>query len=151
MYELVLSSTPSEVLIALLKDKQLVELHREPKDTVFAVGDIYLGKNSRGKTYINEDGNQTLLNDKSGYVGINMQGTMPDNNLHIKGDRPITVENTNPSSGTAGFLVASGEYFHDNHADLFMDESFRKHYDSNMFTGIEFEFMFYLIELYTIY
>jgi ribonuclease G len=44
VYELVLSSTPSEVLIALLKDKQLVELHREPKDTVFAVGDIYLGK-----------------------------------------------------------------------------------------------------------
>jgi len=65
-------------------------------------GDIYLGKNSRGKTYINEDGNQTLLNDKSGYVGINMQGTSPDNNLHIKGDRPITIENTNPTSGSAG-------------------------------------------------
>lgn len=44
MYELVLSSTPSEVVIALLKDKQLVELHKEPKDTKFAVGDIYLGK-----------------------------------------------------------------------------------------------------------
>jgi len=44
VYELVLSSTPSEVLIALLKDKQLVELHKEPKDTKFAVGDIYLGK-----------------------------------------------------------------------------------------------------------
>ena len=44
MYELVLSSTPSEVIIALLKDKQLVELHKEPKDTKFAVGDIYLGK-----------------------------------------------------------------------------------------------------------
>jgi len=44
VYELILSSTPSEVVIALLKDKQLVELHREPKDTKFAVGDIYLGK-----------------------------------------------------------------------------------------------------------
>ena len=44
MYELVLSSTLSEVTIALLKDKQLVELHKEPKDTKFAVGDIYLGK-----------------------------------------------------------------------------------------------------------
>lgn len=44
MYELVLSSTPSEVVIALLKDKQLVELHKEPKDTKFAVGDLYLGK-----------------------------------------------------------------------------------------------------------
>mgnify|MGYP001377720889 FL=1 len=52
-----------------------------------------------------------------------------------------TKEDTicDPSSGTAGFLVASGEYFHDNHPDLFMDESFRKHYDSNMFTGIEFD------------
>lgn len=65
-------------------------------------GNIYLGKNSRGKTYINEDGNETLLNDKSGYVGINMQGTMPENNLHIKGDRPITIQNTNPTAGTAG-------------------------------------------------
>lgn len=44
MYELILSSTPSEVLIALLKDKQIVELHKEPKETKFAVGDIYLGK-----------------------------------------------------------------------------------------------------------
>ena len=52
-----------------------------------------------------------------------------------------TKEDTicDPSSGTAGFLVASGEYFHDNHPDLFMDKSFRKHYDSNMFTGIEFD------------
>lgn len=52
-----------------------------------------------------------------------------------------TKEDTicDPSSGTAGFLVASGEYFHENHPDLFMDENFRKHYDSNMFTGIEFD------------
>lgn len=44
MYELILSSTPSEVVIALLKDGKLVELHKEPKDTKFAVGDLYLGK-----------------------------------------------------------------------------------------------------------
>ena len=44
MYELILSSTPSEVVIALLKDKQLVELHREPKNTKFAVGDVYMGR-----------------------------------------------------------------------------------------------------------
>jgi type I restriction enzyme M protein len=52
-----------------------------------------------------------------------------------------TKEDTicDPSSGTAGFLIASGEYFHDNHPDLFMDEGFREHYDSNMFTGIEFD------------
>lgn len=44
MYELAISSTPSEVVIALLKDKNLVELHKEPRNTQFAVGDIYLGK-----------------------------------------------------------------------------------------------------------
>ena len=44
-----------------------------------------------------------------------------------------------PSSGTAGFLVTCGEYFHDNHKDWFHDKEFRKHYDSDMFTGIEFD------------
>lgn len=44
MYELAISSTPSEVVIALLNDNKLVELHKEPRNTQFAVGDIYLGK-----------------------------------------------------------------------------------------------------------
>ncbi|MFT6715457.1 MAG: ribonuclease G [Saprospiraceae bacterium] len=44
MYELVISSTPSDVVIALLKDKKLVELQKEPKNTKYVVGDIYLGK-----------------------------------------------------------------------------------------------------------
>ncbi|MFM7021628.1 MAG: ribonuclease E/G [Flavobacteriales bacterium] len=44
MNELIINSSPSEVVIAILKDKKLVELHRESKDTKFAVGDIYLGK-----------------------------------------------------------------------------------------------------------
>ena len=51
------------------------------------------------------------INDKSGFLGINMQGTMPDNNLHVKGDRPLTLENTNQSSGTAGII------FKDNRSD----------------------------------
>lgn len=42
--ELVINSTSSEVLIALIKEKKLVELHRERGNTAFAVGDIYLGK-----------------------------------------------------------------------------------------------------------
>ena len=29
-------------------------------------GNLYLSKNNRGKTYINEEGNHTLINDKSG-------------------------------------------------------------------------------------
>lgn len=44
-----------------------------------------------------------------------------------------------PSCGTAGFLVTAGEYMHENHADLFLDKDFRAHYNSKMFTGIEFD------------
>lgn len=44
-----------------------------------------------------------------------------------------------PSSGTAGFLVGAGEYFHEEHPDWFHDKSFREHYNSKMFTGIEFD------------
>jgi len=44
-----------------------------------------------------------------------------------------------PACGTAGFLVASGEYFHDNHSDWFNEKDFRDHYNSDMFTGIEFD------------
>jgi type I restriction enzyme M protein len=44
-----------------------------------------------------------------------------------------------PSSGTAGFLVAAGEYMHEKHPDWFHDKDFRAHYHSDMFTGIEFD------------
>jgi type I restriction enzyme M protein len=44
-----------------------------------------------------------------------------------------------PSAGSAGFLVAAGEYFHEKHPEYFHDKSFREHYNSNMFTGIEFD------------
>ncbi|MGC6470632.1 MAG: Rne/Rng family ribonuclease [Flavobacteriales bacterium] len=43
-YELLVDSRPSEVVIALLKDKQLIELHKEPVGTKFSVGDIFLAK-----------------------------------------------------------------------------------------------------------
>lgn len=42
--ELIIKSTPNEVVIALLKNGKLVELHEEKSDNSFAVGDIYLGK-----------------------------------------------------------------------------------------------------------
>jgi type I restriction enzyme M protein len=52
-----------------------------------------------------------------------------------------TQEDTicDPSAGTAGFLVAAGEYIHENHPDWFHEKTFREHYNSNMFTGIEFD------------
>lgn len=42
--ELIINSTTSEVEIALLEDKLLVELNKEKTNNEFAVGDIYLGR-----------------------------------------------------------------------------------------------------------
>ncbi|MBN2261970.1 MAG: Rne/Rng family ribonuclease [Prolixibacteraceae bacterium] len=42
--ELFINVNPSEVVIALIEDKRLVELTRENSGTKFAVGDIFLGK-----------------------------------------------------------------------------------------------------------
>ena len=43
-YELVINSTPAQVVLALLKEKKLIEIHREDDDSSFNVGDVYLGK-----------------------------------------------------------------------------------------------------------
>ncbi len=42
-FEILVDSRPNEIVIALLKDKQLTELHKEPLENKFSVGDIYLG------------------------------------------------------------------------------------------------------------
>lgn len=42
--ELIIDSGSSEVVIALLEDKRLVELNREKNNSSFAVGDVYLGR-----------------------------------------------------------------------------------------------------------
>jgi len=42
--ELVIDVKPSEISIALLEDKRLVELHQEGREEQFAVGNIYMGK-----------------------------------------------------------------------------------------------------------
>lgn len=42
--ELVIDTSSSDVTIALLEDKKLVELNKEKSNPQFAVGDIYLGK-----------------------------------------------------------------------------------------------------------
>ncbi len=42
--ELIINSNSSEVVIALLEDKQLVELHKEKNNNDYSVGDIYLGR-----------------------------------------------------------------------------------------------------------
>ena len=42
--ELIINSTPHGVTIALLQDKQLVELNKEQVNNNYSVGDIYLGR-----------------------------------------------------------------------------------------------------------
>ena len=44
-----------------------------------------------------------------------------------------------PASGTAGFLVGAGEYIHQHHPDWLHEQTFREHFNSQMFTGIEFD------------
>jgi len=44
-----------------------------------------------------------------------------------------------PSSGTAGFLVAAGEFLHEHRPKWFHEKDFREHYNSQMFTGVEFD------------
>jgi ribonuclease G len=43
-YDLIINGTSTEVTLALLKNKKLIELHKEKYDTDFNVGDVYLGK-----------------------------------------------------------------------------------------------------------
>lgn len=42
--ELIIDATASEVTIALVEDKRLVELNKEKKEHNFSVGDVYLGR-----------------------------------------------------------------------------------------------------------
>ena len=44
MNDLIVKSSDDGVVIALLKEGKLVELHNEKSDNSFAVGDIYLGR-----------------------------------------------------------------------------------------------------------
>ena len=43
-FELVIDSRTTEVVIALLKEGKLVELHKQKHNNTYSVGDIYLGK-----------------------------------------------------------------------------------------------------------
>lgn len=44
-----------------------------------------------------------------------------------------------PALGTAGFLVAAGEYIRDNHPQALRDEKLRKHFHNSMFHGFDFD------------
>lgn len=92
-------------------------------------------RDTKGDTY------EYLLS-KIATAGTNGQFRTPRHIIRMMVDMvQPTKEDTicDPSAGTAGFLVSAGEYIHHNHPDWFHDKGFREHYNSNMFTGIEFD------------
>lgn len=44
-----------------------------------------------------------------------------------------------PAAGTAGFLVAAGEYLRRRHPEILRDTALRKHFHEKMFTGFDFD------------
>jgi type I restriction enzyme M protein len=44
-----------------------------------------------------------------------------------------------PACGTAGFLVAAGEYLREKHADLFHNEAQKRHFNTKLFNGFDFD------------
>lgn len=44
-----------------------------------------------------------------------------------------------PACGTAGFLVAAGEYLRERHADLFHNEAQKRHFNTKLFNGFDFD------------
>lgn len=44
-----------------------------------------------------------------------------------------------PAAGSAGFLVAAGEYLRVNHSDLFFDQKLREHFNNTMFYGYDMD------------
>src|SRR6185369_9368851 len=44
-----------------------------------------------------------------------------------------------PACGTAGFLVAAGEFLRERHADLFHNEAQKSHFNTKLFNGFDFD------------
>jgi type I restriction enzyme M protein len=44
-----------------------------------------------------------------------------------------------PAAGSAGFLVAAGEYLRKHRSDLFLVQSLKEHFDNNMFHGFDMD------------
>lgn len=44
-----------------------------------------------------------------------------------------------PAAGTCGFLVAAGEYLRRRHPEIFRDDRLKKHFNSKMFNGFDFD------------
>ncbi len=58
--------------------------------------------------------------------------------VEMMAPRPTDVV-CDPACGTAGFLVAVGEYLREHHPDALMDEALRDHFHQRLFHGFDFD------------
>ena len=118
--ELIISAHEDEINMALLEDKQLVELHREKTSQHYAVGDIYLGKVRKIMTGLNACF-VTLGDDKDGFMHYLDLGAQFNNvNKYLKlatnGDVSMqTLKGFRPEAkldkvGAIGDYVKVGQY-----------------------------------------
>lgn len=73
-------------------------------------------------------------------AGINGQFRTPKHIIRMMVDlmQPQTDELVcDPAAGTSGFLVTVAEYLHDNYKEEFFKKEFKKHYNTEMFSGFE--------------
>ncbi|MEP1306530.1 MAG: class I SAM-dependent DNA methyltransferase [Balneola sp.] len=75
-------------------------------------------------------------------AGTNGQFRTPRHIIDMMVDlmKPKPMETiADPACGTAGFLVSAGQYILDHHADDLHNEKTRKHFQTNMFHGFDFD------------
>ena len=93
------------------------------------------GKDSKGDLY------EYLLS-KVSTSGTNGQFRTPRHiiNMMVRLMKPTPRDIiTDPSAGTSGFLVSSGEYLQEYHSDLFTDAKLKQHYNQTMFIGYDMD------------
>jgi len=93
------------------------------------------GRDAQGDLY------EYLLS-KVATAGTNGQFRTPRHIIRMMVElvKPVPSDTiVDPAAGTAGFLVAAGEYLEKNCADLFFDPALKTHYNEEMFTGYDMD------------
>lgn len=108
-----------------LLDKVVQQIDKLPLDNRDTKGDLYEYMLSK----IAEAGTNGQFRTPRHIIRMMVEMTQPKKDDFI----------CDPACGTAGFLVAAGQYIHDKHQDWFFDADFRNHYNKEMFNGTEFD------------
>lgn len=108
-----------------LLDKVVQQIDKLPLDNRDTKGDLYEYMLSK----IAEAGTNGQFRTPRHIIRMMVEMTRPQKEDII----------SDPACGTAGFLVAAGEYIQDRHKDWFRDSDFREHYNKRMFNGTEFD------------